>query len=95
MKIIQLPYDDIILDPGGSIILGTSKFESPIQIPIDQHGYFFINFVPDRLEYFAVRRVCLQKVLDSSFLKLRYGFTSHIHHLVNICKPQNTILLAA
>jgi len=56
MGILQVPWDDIIIDPGGSIILGTSTLESPIQIPIDQEGYFFINYVQDWLEYFDVRR---------------------------------------
>jgi len=56
MEILQVPHDDIIIDPGGSIILGTSKFEIPIRIPIDKDGYFFMNYVPDWLEYFDVRR---------------------------------------
>ena len=56
MGILQVPHDDIIIEPSGSIILGASKFQSPIRIPIDQDGYFFMNYVPDWLEYFDVRR---------------------------------------
>jgi len=56
MEILQVPHDDIIISPGGSIILGTSTFRRPIRIPIDQDGFFFINYIPNWLEAFDVRR---------------------------------------
>ena len=67
MEILQIPHDDMIIDPGGSIIIGTSKFESPIRIPIDQDGYFFINYVPDWIEYFDVRRFVNQLEATEQF----------------------------